>query len=1154
MNQWRIPRLAWGLISWLLLGLFGTSFGGADRAKADDKIIDKFKAQDVRARLMARVWFPDAGAGETEQGLALVAKQVKDMARGGFGGLEVAFLSDSTSYTNADAKAVGFGSKNWQKIIRQLLKTANAIPRGFEIDLTITSHWPPILNTIDPNDDAQQQEVLATYKKITDADLAARSTDLPLPEIRTRDFSNNRNLVADFVFVNKFRAATLAKVVSMNGTTPRFEVGSLTDMTAKTTKKTTTEVGASSQLQGGERYAGTPAGVPDRAYATAHDVNYNTVLSQWGPEPSDTRFTGKIDAEGNRRRMADWQYRYATSLGGVRALQGYRPSRGTTYAVGDYVIFGIYSRGTGQIMSGGSSVTQYNRSYAVDYFSDAGVKALIDFWAKKILDAEIIALLKENSAKSGGSSLFEDSLEVHNSTPLWTYNLLEQMAKYLGYDAANYAPILAMNSTAQFDDSTAARRIKSDYWRTLDHLWETEHARMLQAWAKSFNYTFRSQALGMSDASAGAAVVDIPEGDNSTSIDGWHALAAAVHLSGKKLVSNEAITFSANIDSPWKTVLRVLNADASYGVNHTVLHGSAFARTFNGFNNAWPGWNFWNFSSWNARQIWWDDVDNFTGYMARMQAVLQNGEAKVDLAFLGSPGSQQLLKLGYSYDVVSESLLKLQRAVVAEGVLAADGPAYKGLIVNTTRLSDSTVQKLIDYAKGGLPIILFDNSTGRGGYGAPGASPDEMAQKLAGLRALPSVSSVRTQAELQTRLTERGITPAASYHIDGLTTLHRKAAEGDYYFLYFGSPVAADERGSGGSRPDRPPGGPRSGPVPPFGPGSPGGPGPGGPGRPGGGPAGPPGGLGGPGVSSFDTPGAPLVGKTVTLTGTGTPYLLDAFTGDITPIAEYTTASGTVSLKLSSERGEAKIIALISDTTAFPKVNALHATASSGGQLIYTDGGHQLALRASQAGTYSVSLSDRRKATVTVASLPAPASLSDRWKLDLESWGPDPAMTTVDPRRTPAVDPTHSAKTGISFNGVALGNWTNLAATREQLKTLSVRSMGQVSGIGTYSTSFELPDAWVSKQPGTEIGAYLKLTHGSDMVTAVTINGKLIHNLNLLTDTIALGKEDLHVGSNTVTVKLDTTLNNRMNRSGQTYGLTGVQLQPYRQTVIEASK
>jgi hypothetical protein len=53
---------------------------------------------------------------------------------------------------------------------------------------------------------------------------------------------------------------------------------------------------------------------------------------------------------------------------------------------------------------------------------------------------------------------------------------------------------------------------------------------------------------------------------------------------------------------------------------------------------------------------------------------------------------------------------------------------------------------------------------------------------------------------------------------------------------------------------------------------------------------------------------------------------------------------------------------------------------------------------------------------------------------------------------------------------------------------------------------------------------------------------------------IDLIKEYLKPGANTLTVKLDTTLNNRQNGSGQAHGLTGIELLPYRQTAIDARR
>ena len=82
----------------------------------------------------------------------------------------------------------------------------------------------------------------------------------------------------------------------------------------------------------------------------------------------------------------------------------------------------------------------------------------------------------------------------------------------------------------------------------------------------------------------------------------------------------------------------------------------------------------------------------------------------------------------------------------------------------------------------------------------------------------------------------------------------------------------------------------------------------------------------------------------------------------------------------------------------------------------------------------------------------------------------------------------------------------------------------------------------------------------SDIITAVTVNGQALPGDNQFSDTFDLGPH-LVAGRNTLTVRLDTTLNNRVIAAGgegssggfslggtpvpTAYGLTGAQLIPY---------
>lgn len=106
--------------------------------------------------------------------------------------------------------------------------------------------------------------------------------------------------------------------------------------------------------------------------------------------------------------------------------------------------------------------------------------------------------------------------------------------------------------------------------------------------------------------------------------------------------------------------------------------------------------------------------------------------------------------------------------------------------------------------------------------------------------------------------------------------------------------------------------------------------------------------------------------------------------------------------------------------------------------------------------------------------------------------------------------------------------------------------MSQVSGIGRYSNTFQLPASWTGAD-----GALLSLTHGNgDMVVAVTVNGHTVNTIDQVTNTVDVGPY-LQSGANTIVVKLDTNLGNRVGRATQTYGLMGATFQPYTETAVQ---
>lgn len=224
------------------------------------------------------------------------------------------------------------------------------------------------------------------------------------------------------------------------------------------------------------------------------------------------------------------------------------------------------------------------------------------------------------------------------------------------------------------------------------------------------------------------------------------------------------------------------------------------------------------------------------------------------------------------------------------------------------------------------------------------------------------------------------------------------------------------------------------------------------------------------------------------LAGEGNLYLLNAWTGDILPY-ECEQDEDVIHTTLALD-GYGTVIAAISpDDSGF------------------------------QASDASAAAFRGRKAVSETVAL-------DNWKLSIESWGPD----------AEAPELYATKKTTVDFGETALMSWDNLAVSDEQLAELGVESMEAVSGIGYYTTEIELENAGE---------AYLRLDHGTDMITEITVNGQPVKELDPTNTRYYLG-DMLTTGTNTIQIKLNSTLINRMRIENPmyeslakgTYGLT----------------
>lgn len=709
------------------------------------EIIQEFHNPGMDSRGMFRCWFPDAGAD-----LDRIENHVRTVYQAGFGGMEIAMVPQ---YAEFDQREYGWGTKRWKEMLRRILKTAASCPEPMKIDLTITAHWPPALNTIDPNHPAAQKELRYTVTKVQQGG----TMELPMPETRICD--DDAEDAAHFIFVDEFLCAIKGTIAGRKGNKYILAHESLQDVSeyVSVLKKTT------------------PAGI-------AYD---------------ETKF-------GDKQKLKDTQHYYAIDLDAAGVAAG----TGESWEIGDTLLFAYFTRGTGQTLSGRGMpmfhlhLPMADKMYATDYYCTEGTDAIIDFWEKNILDDDEIRQLM---GKIDGA-IFEDSIELSCGTIPWTNRFAENFKILRGYDILPFLPVLQSlkGSPWQFlTDKRVEKLLVDDYYTTLNDLYLRDHVGRLTEWTHTFGYKYRAQSYGGDvNTAAASCVLDVAEGESlgfGEMREYFRNLSGGVHMTGRKFLSDEVLAdLMAGYCLDWKSAAGTLNSNWSAGVNRMVIHGMSYETEVSGKYSQWPGWHaFMNAFAdpWGARQPYWPQVKKLSGYIARTQAVLQGGTPKIDVAVYKAQraygwGYTRLLDDGYSYDVISNPHLFLPEAEVEQGLLCPNGPGYQALlVVDQEMMPENGARRLLEMAKKGLPVLFV----GKTPTVTTGAFTDNraLAAVLEEMKLLSRTAFVADLEEAVAQMKQWNIQARAAYACEKLETLCRQDESGTYYFFYNGGQMVS---------------------------------------------------------------------------------------------------------------------------------------------------------------------------------------------------------------------------------------------------------------------------------------------------------------------------------------------------------------------------
>ena len=508
-------------------------------------------------------------------------------------------------------------------------------------------------------------------------------------------------------------------------------------------------------------------------------------------------------------------------------------------------------------------------------------------------------------------------------------------------------------------------------------------------------------------------------------------------------------------------------------------------------------------NSWGPRDPNWIDARGYNDYFARMQEVLTQGDAKLDVAVYMqnyiwpqpyTTGGLQywsdpaLARAGYTRDYLNPGLLEMPNATVSSARLAVDGPSYKALIFDSTQLPAAaasrtsmpvaTARKLLGFAEAGLPIIIV----GKGPSAVPGldiGADVELREVICQLLTSPHTYTVASEADVPGLLARIGVLPAAAPATPGpVLSVHRKDANTDFYWLF---------NQSRNVMPSEP-------------------------------------------ATIFDPATGEPVDTSFTLNGTGEPLLLDPWDGSIKRIELYSKTDTTVTVHVSLAKEAGKIIVLTTDPERFGYRRKGWYITSTTASFIrgHADGGASVC--AARPGQYRSTLSNGKTILSTIGASPPALDLTDRtWTLDAEDWRPANSFSALGERAT------RTSKVRVRLTLSGLRAWPEIPA------------LADASGIAVYTTDVALPSSWSRLN-----GAVLNLGEVFDSFTVI-INGRQVPFSDQLSAEVDIS-DFLRPGRNAISVRVATTLNNRLRtldvalkgRPKQQYGLIGpVILQAY---------
>ena len=401
---------------------------------------------------------------------------------------------------------------------------------------------------------------------------------------------------------------------------------------------------------------------------------------------------GKVRKTGFKRQPKAFAPEKVVAKDAIRDLSGRMAPDGTLkwdVPEGDWTILRV-----GFVCNGKKNhpATKNGRGLEVDKFSEGALGRHFEGYAGRLCREFGVSAATDN--RTGFGNVHVDSWEVGCQN--WTRGLEGEFEKRAGYPITPYLPVFAGRVVGSVEET---ERFLASFRRVLAELFEERHVRALARLCHENGLTLSAEPYGNSNADniAFARELDEPMGcfwAKGTCGSGWdfdntHAVAAAAHVLGKRIVAVEACTSGPPGGGRWLETPYSVKADCdrsfAAGGNRFCFHRYA--------HQPWtapprlPGMTMGRWGMHLERtQTWWPYAKGFFEYVARCQWMLQEGKGAADVLYWcgdASPNdgtAKVSLPAGFDYDICDTKALEAMRCAGGR-LVAPSGAEYRLLVL-----------------------------------------------------------------------------------------------------------------------------------------------------------------------------------------------------------------------------------------------------------------------------------------------------------------------------------------------------------------------------------------------------------------------------------------------------------------------------------------